>query len=89
MRDRFDLVVIGTGSGNTFIDSRFADLRVAIVERDTFGGTCLNRGCIPSKMLVYPAKVIREATAAGRLGVDLRLGSRSVGPRSAIASSTG
>ncbi|MCB1026380.1 MAG: hypothetical protein KDB24_01285, partial [Microthrixaceae bacterium] len=42
-----DLMVIGSGSGNTFLDERFEHLSVAMVERGAFGGTCLNRGCIP------------------------------------------
>jgi hypothetical protein len=52
--DRFDLIIIGSGSGNG-IPSFFDDRRIALVERDVFGGTCLNRGCIPSKMFVLPA----------------------------------
>ena len=68
-----DLMVIGSGSGNTFLDERFEHLSVAMVERDAFGGTCLNRGCIPSKMLIYPATVIRLAEEAKALGVDLSL----------------
>ena len=51
----FDLCIIGTGSGNSIIDDRFDHLSVALVEMGTFGGTCLNVGCIPSKMFVYPA----------------------------------
>ncbi|MEZ5381219.1 MAG: mycothione reductase [Microthrixaceae bacterium] len=68
-----DLMVIGSGSGNTFLDERFEHLSVAMVERGAFGGTCLNRGCIPSKMLIYPATVVRLAEEAKRLGVDLTL----------------
>ncbi|MGH3413829.1 MAG: mycothione reductase [Marmoricola sp.] len=69
----FDLAVIGTGSGNMILDDRFADQRAAIVEQGRFGGTCLNVGCIPTKMFVHPADLAREAGHAGRLGVDLRL----------------
>ena len=47
----FDLVIIGSGSGNSILDERFADWRVAIVEKGigttrSYGGTCLNVGCI-------------------------------------------
>ncbi len=66
----YDLIVIGTGSGNTIVDGRFADRRVAIVERDRYGGTCLNRGCIPSKMLVLTADAAQQADEGGRW--DLR-----------------
>ncbi|MGD9528149.1 mycothione reductase [Pseudonocardia sp.] len=65
-----DLLVIGTGSGNSILDHRFADLDCAIVEQGVFGGTCLNVGCIPTKMYVYPADVAEEVRSAGRLGVD-------------------
>lgn len=69
----FDLVIIGTGSGNSILDERFAGQRVAIVEKGTFGGTCLNVGCIPTKMFVHPADLAATPAAAGRLGVDLTL----------------
>ena len=69
----FDLAVIGSGSGNSLIDERFADWNVALIERDpVFGGTCLNRGCIPTKMFVLPADYAMSPTEAERLGVDLR-----------------
>ena len=47
-----ELLIIGTGSGNMLLTPDFDRTDVAIVERDVFGGTCLNRGCIPSKMMV-------------------------------------
>ena len=69
----FDLCIIGTGSGNSIIDERFDHLSVALVEMGTFGGTCLNVGCIPSKMFVYPADLAGSTIQAERLGVDLDL----------------
>jgi mycothione reductase len=66
----FDLIIIGAGSGNTLLTPFFDDWKVAIVERDTFGGTCLNRGCIPSKMFVYAADVAEIARHGSRLGVS-------------------
>jgi mycothione reductase len=66
----FDLAIIGTGSGNSIVDERFADRRVAILEKGVFGGTCLNVGCIPTKMFVYPADLARSAATASRLGVE-------------------
>ncbi len=66
----FDLVVIGSGSGNTILDSRFDDLDVAICEGGTFGGTCINVGCIPTKMYVYAAETARRVQQAHRYGVD-------------------
>ncbi len=65
-----DLVVIGTGSGNTIIDSRFDHLDVALVEHGVFGGTCLNVGCIPTKMYVYPADIAQHIRHASRYGID-------------------
>ena len=65
-----DLVVIGTGSGNSIIDDRFADLDVALVEHGVFGGTCLNVGCIPTKMFVYPADVAEHIRHSERYGID-------------------
>jgi mycothione reductase len=64
------LVVIGTGSGNGIVDGRFDHLDVAIVEHGVFGGTCLNVGCIPTKMLVHPADLAEALRHAGRVGID-------------------
>ena len=70
----FDLCVIGSGSGNSIIDSRFDDLSVALVDKgERFGGTCLNVGCIPTKMFVHPADLAASTGHARRLGVDLEL----------------
>jgi mycothione reductase len=67
----FDLVVIGTGSGNSIVNRHFDDWRVAIVEEHKFGGTCVNVGCIPTKMYVYPAELADAPAEASRLGIDL------------------
>ncbi|WP_329003181.1 mycothione reductase [Kribbella sp. NBC_00709] len=69
----YDLVVIGTGSGNTIVNRRFADSKVAIVERGTFGGTCLNVGCIPTKMFVHAADLAATPSESSRYGVDEQL----------------
>jgi mycothione reductase len=68
--DNYDLVIVGAGSGNTLPADQFAGWRIAVVEADRFGGTCLNRGCIPSKMLVYTADVAQTVRQAGRFGVQ-------------------
>ncbi|WP_416972189.1 mycothione reductase [Streptomyces sp. 4F14] len=78
MDRHFDLVVVGSGSGNSIVDERFADWKVAIVEkgigpRDSFGGTCLNVGCIPTKMFVHTADTARAPQHGATLGVDLTL----------------
>ena len=66
----YDLALIGTGSGNTIVTKRFSGWRVAILEESTFGGTCLNVGCIPTKMFVFPADIARTAQGGPDLGVD-------------------
>ncbi|MEU0094944.1 mycothione reductase [Kribbella sp. NPDC006257] len=66
----YDLVVVGTGSGNTIVTKQFADWTVAIVERGIFGGTCLNVGCIPTKMFVHTADLAATPSHSSRLGVD-------------------
>ncbi len=70
---RYDLIIIGTGSGNAIPDD-FDDSKIAVVERDVFGGTCINRGCVPSKMFVLPADLAHEARNSARLGLDLEVG---------------
>jgi mycothione reductase len=69
----FDLVIIGSGSGNSIPDERFADQQVAIVEKGVFGGTCLNVGCIPTKMFVHTADVASTPSGAAKFGVDEHL----------------
>lgn len=66
----FDLLLIGTGSGNMFLDDRFSGLNVAIAEEWHFGGTCLNVGCIPTKMFVYPATIAEQAADASRYNLS-------------------
>ncbi len=65
----YDLAIVGAGSGNMMPAEGFAGWRIAVVESDRFGGTCLNRGCIPSKMLVYTADVAQTVRHAGRFGI--------------------
>ena len=72
--EEFDLIVIGSGAG-TIVASGAAQkgLRVALVDQGPTGGTCLNNGCIPSKMLIYPADVIRSIQDARNIGVHAEL----------------
>ena len=65
----FDLLIIGAGSGNSVIGPEHDGWDIAIVEHGLFGGTCLNVGCIPSKMFVYAAEVAELAADSERLGV--------------------
>jgi mycothione reductase len=75
---RFDLIIIGSGSGNTIADDRFAGWDIAIVDKGVgptgaYGGTCLNVGCIPTKMFVHTANMANTPAGATKLGVDLEL----------------
>ena len=72
----FDLVVIGSGSGLE-VSSEAADreLSVAVIEPGPFGGTCLNRGCIPSKMLIHSADVMEAIRRAELFGIKARVSS--------------
>ncbi len=69
----YDLVIIGTGSGNSIPGPEFDDMSIAIVEKGAFGGTCLNVGCIPTKMYVYAADVALETRESGRLGLQAQV----------------
>lgn len=71
----FDIAIIGTGSGNSILDDRYVDKRVAISEQGVFGGTCLNVGCLPTKMFVYAAGVAQQARDSSRFGVDAHVDS--------------
>ncbi|WP_144717490.1 FAD-dependent oxidoreductase [Agrococcus jejuensis] len=65
-----ELAVIGSGSGNAVVGREWAGRAVAIVDdAPAFGGTCLNRGCIPTKMLVHPADVVESVRHGARIGV--------------------
>ncbi|MBY5163689.1 mycothione reductase [Salsipaludibacter albus] len=65
-----DLIIIGSGSGNSLLTPDYDDWHVALVEDGPLGGTCLNRGCIPSKMLVHTADRARIAATSDRFGID-------------------
>src|SRR5258708_16963115 len=71
--ETYDLAIIGTGSGNSILDERYARKRVAICEQGIFGGTCLNVGCIPTKMFVYAAEVAKTIRGAALYGVDAHI----------------
>ena len=69
----FDLMLIGSGSGLE-VSSVAAErgLSVAVVEEGPFGGTCLNRGCIPSKMLIHCADVAETIRQSHLFGIKAR-----------------
>ena len=69
----YDLVIVGAGTGNMLPTEKFEGWRIAIVEGNRFGGTCLNRGCIPSKMFVLTADIAQTIREAGRFGISAQL----------------
>lgn len=71
--EHYDLVIIGSGSGNSVPQADHADLRVAVVEGGVFGGTCLNNGCIPTKMFVWAAGIADTVRDSERFGIDAEL----------------
>ncbi|HLN90109.1 MAG TPA: FAD-dependent oxidoreductase, partial [Candidatus Binatia bacterium] len=68
--EQFDFLVIGSGSGmlvaSAAVDQGF---KVALVEHGKMGGTCINEGCVPSKMLIYPADILATIRDSEKLGV--------------------
>jgi pyruvate/2-oxoglutarate dehydrogenase complex dihydrolipoamide dehydrogenase (E3) component len=81
MSETFDAIIIGTGQAGPPLARRLAGagMRVAIIERHLFGGTCVNTGCIPTKTMVasaYAAHMVRRAAdfgvaVAGDVRVDM------------------
>ncbi|KUI11692.1 mycothione reductase [Mycobacterium sp. GA-1285] len=69
----FDIAIIGAGSGNSILDERYIDKKIAICEQSVFGGTCLNVGCIPTKMFVYAAGIADNVREAARYGIDAHI----------------
>jgi dihydrolipoamide dehydrogenase len=68
--EEYDVIVIGSGSGmNVAANAVNSGMRVALLEHGPMGGTCLNNGCIPSKVLLHPADVIRAMDDASKIGV--------------------
>ena len=71
---KFDLIVIGSGSGLDVANAAATEkgFKVAIIEKDKLGGTCLNRGCIPSKLLIHSADIIEIIKKADVFGITVK-----------------
>ncbi|MCJ7732117.1 FAD-dependent oxidoreductase, partial [Candidatus Bathyarchaeota archaeon] len=70
----FDVLVVGSGSGMMIADAAVNNGQsVALVEMGKLGGTCLNTGCIPSKMVIYPADLVNIIKHAEELGIKARI----------------
>ena len=76
MADSYEMIVLGGGTGGYSCALRAADLglKVALVEKDKVGGTCLHWGCIPTKALLQAAEVAEHAQTAGDYGVNATFG---------------
>ena len=70
-----DIVILGGGSGGYAAAIRASELgkRVVLIEKDKVGGTCLHRGCIPTKALLHAAEVADHVRSAGTVGVTAQL----------------
>jgi mycothione reductase len=69
----YDLIVIGTGSAMNVVDAMLRsrpNMKIAVIDKDEPGGICLTRGCIPSKILLYPAELVRLIEKGRELGVS-------------------
>jgi pyruvate/2-oxoglutarate dehydrogenase complex dihydrolipoamide dehydrogenase (E3) component len=83
---QFDAIIIGTGQAGPALAKRLsaAGMSVVIIERDKFGGTCVNTGCIPTKTLIasaYAAHVARRGDEYGFVGGDIRVDMKRVKAR--------
>ena len=70
---QYDLISIGTGSAMSVVEAMIQNnpkIRVAVIDKDEPGGICLTRGCIPSKLLLYPAELVRTVEKARTFGID-------------------
>jgi len=73
----YDVIVIGSGGGlKIALPAAAMGLKTAVIERDAVAGTCLNRGCIPSKMLIYPSEIPHRLREAQRIDVTSESGAR-------------
>ena len=72
MTTTYDAIIIGTGQAGPFLTHRLASagMKVAIIERKLFGGTCVNTGCIPTKTMVASAYAAHMARRAADFGID-------------------
>ena len=73
MTTTYDAIVIGTGQAAPSLAVRLAGvgMKVAIIERKSFGGTCVNTGCIPTKTLIASARAAHTARRAAEYGVGI------------------
>ena len=69
---QYDIIVVGTGGATIVADAAIKKgQKVAIIEKGKFGGTCLTRGCIPTKVMVTAANAVQEVKEFGKIGVNV------------------
>jgi dihydrolipoamide dehydrogenase len=72
----YDLIVVGSGSAMNIVDPMLQEnpkMKVAVIDKDEPGGICLTRGCIPSKILLYPAELVRLSEKAREFGIHTEI----------------
>src|SRR5205823_14387562 len=72
----YDVIAVGTGSVMAVVEAMIEanpQIKVAVIDKDEPGGICLTRGCIPSKILLYPAELVRKIEEARDLGIDTQI----------------
>lgn len=73
---QYDAILVGTGSGLNlaqYVLQSDPNIQLAVIDKDPPGGICLTKGCIPTKLLVYPADLVRALDRYRRLGIDVAL----------------
>jgi len=71
---KYDLVILGSGPGG-YVAALYAAKKgrtVCVIEKDQVGGACLNRGCIPTKVMLHAASVLRQIKTAGKYGIEIK-----------------
>ncbi|HXW36517.1 MAG TPA: dihydrolipoyl dehydrogenase [Nitrososphaerales archaeon] len=74
---RYDAIIIGTGSAMNLVEPMIQEnpkIKIAVIDKDEPGGICLTRGCIPSKILLYPAELVRTIQEASEFGLVVNMG---------------
>ena len=72
----YDLIIVGSGSAMNIVEPMIEEnpkIKIAVIDKDEPGGICLTRGCIPSKIMLYPAEIVRTMEEAGPLGIEVEL----------------
>jgi mycothione reductase len=73
---KYDLIVVGSGSAMNIVEPMIRSnpsIKIAVIDKDEPGGICLTRGCIPSKIMLYPAELVASIEGASAFGVDVEI----------------